>query len=240
MLSKVKSAVPFTRLSGIGALGFAALAVLANVVAVSAGQPLAGAGIDEVRAFFGTRGAVVGISSALVPLAWVSITVFGAGAVAVLRRSESGRAEAWSLVGLAGVVLQTTAFAGVVAIRLALTTVAGNSVDATAGLWALHDALFTLNGTFLAIALVGLSMAGRRSGLIRRWHATLGLVAAALLFASATISRAVMVGGGPFGLLGLVGWLGWAVWMVAYGLTLIRLTPSWVPTRRERAGGPLG
>lgn len=89
-------------------------------------------------------------------------------------------------------------------------------------LWALHDALFTLNRTFLALALVGLSVAGVRSGLITCWHAGLGLVAAALQFASASLAPWVMDQGGALSLIGLVGWLIWVVWIVLYGVVLIR------------------
>jgi hypothetical protein len=85
-----------------------------------------------------------------------------------------------------------------------------------------HDALFTLNGTFLALALVGLSLSGVRSRLIRPWHAALGLVSAALQFASAAATPLVIAGTGLLGLLGLAGWLLWVVWIVAYGIALIR------------------
>ncbi|SFO92438.1 hypothetical protein SAMN05421810_101409 [Amycolatopsis arida] len=209
----------FGQLGGLAAVGFALVIVLANVVAVPAGLPPTGADLGQVITFFGTRGDVVAVSSALTPLAWVLATLFGAAAVAAARRSERDRGEAWSLVGFAGVALQNAAFAGVVAIRLAL---AAAPADAATGLWALHEALFTLNGTFLALALVGLSVSGRRAGLLHPWHGIVGLVAAALLFGSATLAPVVMDHGGPFGLLGLVGWLLWVVWLVAYGAALIR------------------
>ncbi|SMD18856.1 hypothetical protein [Kibdelosporangium aridum] len=63
-------------------------------------------------------------------------------------------------------------------------------------------------------ALVGLSMGGLWSGLIRRWRAVLGFSSAVLLFGSATLS---------VGLIGLFGWLLWVVWIGTYGVTLIRL-----------------
>ncbi|RSM91919.1 hypothetical protein DMH04_02125 [Kibdelosporangium aridum] len=131
--------------------------------------------------------------------------MFGAGAVVALWSSELG----WALVGLGGLLLQNGAFAGIIALRLALA-----SAPPTEGLWALHESLFSLNGTFLAIALLGLSVGGLRSGLIRRWHAALGFVSAVLLFGSATLS---------VGLIGLLGWLLWVVWIGTYGVTLIRL-----------------
>lgn len=149
-------------------------------------------------------------------------TLFGAAAVTALRRTEQDLGEGWSLVGFAGLALQNTTFAGVIALRLGFAT------DPTSAgvLWALHDALFTLNGTFLALALVGLSVGGRRAGLVARWHAALGLLAAALLFASATLAPLVVEGAGPLGLLGLLGWLLWVAWVVAYSVALLRTAPA--------------
>ncbi|MBO8184041.1 DUF4386 family protein [Streptomyces sp. DW4-2] len=161
--------------------------------------------------------------------------MFGAGAVCALRQSERGRNEAWSLLGFAGLILQNAAFAGVIAIRLALSSTAADSTDATAGLWALHDALFTLNGTFLALALLGLSVAGRRAGLIRPWQQTWGLVSATLLFSSATLTPLVIERPDPWGLLGLTGWLMWVVWLVAYGIALLRLSQN---PRTHETGRP--
>lgn len=221
--------VNFTQVSGLGAIGFAAVIVLANLIAAPAGLPTAGADIGEVATFFSTQDGIVGLSSALTPLAWVLATLFGAGAVAVLR-------DGWSLVGFAGLLMLCGTFAGVVALRLALAATNGDS-----GLWALHDALFTLNGTFLTLALVGLSIGGRRAGLIPRWHATIGLLSAALLFTSATLTPVIIDHGAPLSLLGLVGWLIWVVWLVTYGITLLRTRAVELDQQgHRRVGGGVG
>jgi hypothetical protein len=216
----------FTRVSGLAALGFAFLIVAGNVVLVPAGLPRTGAGIEEVDGFFRAHGDLVGIGSALTPAAWVLATLFGAGAVRVLWQSERDRGEAWALVGFAGLILQNAVFAAVIAIRLALASTAADGVGAAASLWALHDTLFTLNGTFLALALVGLSLAGLRAGLIRPWLGRWGLVSAALLFSSAVLTPLVVDHVGPLGLLGLVGWLMWVVWVLVYGVVLMRRAPA--------------
>ncbi|WP_326770948.1 2-oxoglutarate/malate transporter (plasmid) [Streptomyces sp. NBC_01591] len=215
----------FPRIGGIAALGFAAMITLSNVIMVPAGLPLTGTETGEVTEFFAAEGVAVGIGSALTPAAWILATLFGAGALVALRRSERDRGEAWSLLGLAGLVLQNVTFAGVVATRLALTSTAPRDPSATAALWALHDAVFTLNGTFLALALLGLSIGGLHTGLTRPWHAGLGLLAAVLQFSSATLAHWVIDNGGALGLLGLAGWLLWVVWIVVYGITLIRQPP---------------
>ncbi|MFI9753448.1 2-oxoglutarate/malate transporter [Streptomyces collinus] len=216
----------FTRVSGLAALGFALLIVAGNVVLVPAGLPRTGAGIEDVDRFFRAHHDLVGIGSALTPAAWVLATVFGAGAVRVLWQAEGERGSAWVLVGFAGLLSQNAAFAGVIALRLALASTAADGVGADTGLWALHDALFTLNGTFLALALVGLSLGGLRTGLVHPWHSAWGLVSAALLFGSAVLTPWVVDRLGPLGLLGLAGWLMWVVWLVGYGIVLLRAEPG--------------
>lgn len=170
-------------------------------------------------AFFATAGDAVGIASTLGPVAWLLAVLFGAGAVAALRTYPGN--EPWALAGFAGLVLQNATFAGVVAIRSALASTAG---EGAAVLWAVHDALFTLNGTLLATAMLGLSVAGLRAGIIRPWHGALGLFAAALQFTSALLTPLIIGEGGPLGLLGLAGWLMWVVWIATYGIVLVRLS----------------
>lgn len=225
MNRKVKVAtLPFSRVAGGAAIGFALLIVAGNVITAPAGLPHTAADIGQVTTFFAEEGTALAFASSLIPAAWIMAVVFGAGVVAVTRDSERALGEAWSLVGLCGLVLQNAAFAVVVALRLALSVTDGQS--APAALWALHDAGFTLNGTFLALALLGMSIGGIRAGLIRGWHAGLGLVAAALLFGSATLAPLVIEHGGALGQVGLAGWLLWVVWIIIYGAALIRWTPA--------------
>ena len=197
------------KLGGKSVIAFAALIAGANVIAVSGGLPLPGADMADVGAFFGSS-PTAALSSALVPLAWLAVTVFGASAVAALWHAE----RVWALVGFAGVLLQNATFAAIIATRLALTSVVDDA------LWALHNGFFALNGTFLAVAMIGFSVGGVRAGLIRPWHACLGYTAAALQFASATLAFAVV--GGQLGFVGLAGWVLWVVWLVAYGVALLR------------------
>ncbi|PRX96704.1 hypothetical protein [Allonocardiopsis opalescens] len=230
MTRKTKSAEPaaasFSRTSGLAAIGFATMIVLGNVILVPAGLPHGGARPEDVVAFFSTQSGVLGLASALTPAAWALATVFGAGAVAAARRSEPGRGDAWSLVGFAGLVLQNATFTGLIAVRFALAAAAPHDAATTAVFWTLHQALLSLNGTFLALALVGLTVSGRRAGLLRRWHAAIGMVAAALQFTSATLTPLIVTGYGLLGLIGLTGWLIWVVWLVAYGVRLIRARPE--------------
>ncbi len=208
------------KVGGLAGIGFAVAIVLSNAVLAPAGLPRTGADPGQVEAFFAVAGDLVGLASMLAPVAWLLVLLFGAAAVAAVRASGAAAAEAWALAGFAGLVLQNATFTGVVAIRVALASTAG---DGAAVLWPLHDALFTLNGTFLATAMLGLSVAGLRAGLVRPWHAALGLCAAALQFTSAVLTPLIIGDSGPLALPGLAGWLLWVVWITGYGVALIRL-----------------
>jgi hypothetical protein len=213
--------VPSTsnRTAGVAAIAFAVSIVTTNVVLVPAGLPRTGSALAEVTAFFASGRGAVGTATALGPIAWLAAVLFGAGVVTAVRRRGPEDAATWALAGFGGVLLQNATFTIVVALRLALASTGGNGADV---LWPLHDALFTLNGTFLALALTGLTIAGRSAGLLRPWHAAIGMAAAASLLTSAVLAQRVVAHGGPLGLLGLVGWLLWVVWLVAYGIVLIR------------------
>ncbi|MFF3224575.1 hypothetical protein ACFYV7_17410 [Nocardia suismassiliense] len=217
---------PFSRIGGLAGLGFALIIVGANLILEPAGMPPVGADISDVNTFFTTKAGLAQFSSALTPAAWVCAIVFGAAAVATIWPRERAVGSAWSLVGFAGLLLQNATFLCVVAIRLALSATTDHTPTATAGLWAFHNALFVLNGTFLATALLGLSLGGLRTGVIPRWHAILGSTAAAGLFTSATLAPLSIDHPSPLALLSLVSWLFWLVWIVVYGITLLRLHPT--------------
>ncbi|MGC4814812.1 hypothetical protein ACLQ29_30140 [Micromonospora sp. DT228] len=69
-------------------------------------------------------------------------------------------------------------------------------------------------------------MSGIHTGAIARWHAGTGLLAATLLFVTATTSPYGVGSVNPLALLGLAGWLLGLVWIVAYGVLLIRTPVS--------------
>lgn len=206
------------RTAGAAGIGFALLIVAANLVLVPAGMPSPGSSTDEAIEFFRSTDQPTLAVSALLPAVWALATLFAAGALAAVL-SAGGR-TAWVYAGFAGVLLQNATFTVVVAIRLAMTTVGDPASIGT--LWALHEAVFGFNGTFLALAMFGLGTAGFTAGLLARWLLVLGIVAACLQFASATLTPLIVTGHGNLALLGLAGWLLWAVWLTGYGITLIR------------------
>lgn len=224
----------FLRLAGIAGIGFVVILITANLLLTAAGfpTPSEAPSIDEITTVFAAGSGPLRLASALLPAAWLLATVFAVGVCGYLGRDERGRLDPWSLVGLAGVLMQSVVFTSVEATRLALTAAAQHGPDGVAGLWGLHTALFGFNQVFLATALVGFSMSGIRTGVIARWHAGTGLLAATLLFGTATTGPYGVDGVNPLALLGLVGWLLWLVWIVAYSIVLIRRVPTPSPSDR--------
>ncbi|TDC43286.1 hypothetical protein [Micromonospora sp. KC213] len=217
----------FGKLAGVAGIGFVVILIAANLLLTAAGfpTPSQAASVDEITTVFAAGSASLRLASALLPTAWLLATIFAVGVCVGLRRDETSRTDPWSLVGVAGVLMQSVTFTSVEATRLALMSAAQHDAVAVAGLWGLHTALFGFNQVFLATALVGFSMSGIRAGAVARWHAGVGLLAAALLFVTATTGPYGVGGVNPLALLGLVGWLLWLVWIVAYSIVLIRHAP---------------
>ena len=218
MSRKPLDAAVAQRTAGAAGIGFALLIVAANLVLVPAGMPSPGSSTEEAIEFFLSAGPPTIAVSALLPAVWALATLFAAGALAAVL--ATGGRTTWAYAGFAGVLLQNAAFTMVVAIRLAMSTVGDPASVGT--LWALHEAVFGFNGTFLALAMFGLGTAGFTAGLLTRWQLVLGTVAACLQFAGATLTPLIVTGHDHFALFGLAGWLLWAVWLISYGITLIR------------------
>ena len=227
------------RLGGLAGLGFVALVGSVNIILGSAGMPQAGASPTEVHEFFATHGGAVTAASSIATLVWVCLAVFAAGAVARLRREAPERVESWPLLGLAGVFMQNTIFAGVVGTQIVLAS-GELSDDSFWAIWQLHNVLFTLNGSSLALILLAFSVAGLRAGLIRRWHGTLGFVAAAVL-ATSSFTTPWHTDVEALGLIGLAGFLMWLVWIATYSVTLLRgerAPAASSPNQRVPVGAP--
>jgi len=208
----------FQRVAGWAGLGFATSVIIANLVTAVTGQPPGvGAGPDEVTAFFAEHGDAARVSSGIAPIAWMFLSVFAAGMFARLWKLEQPRGEAWSLVGLVGAGLLIAFFGTVISSQIALVDGAG------ADLWSLHNATFGVNAVGISIAVTGFSMAGLRTGVLRPWHAYVGLASGLLSLAgaatapwSATDAATALSG------LGFAGFGLWILWVVTSALRLLR------------------
>lgn len=209
----------FSRIAGLAGLSFVVLVGSANIVLGAAGQHFAGAALDEVNEFHTQQQSFVALASSIAVLAWMALALFGVGAFTVLWARERALGDSWSLVGLMGIAMQNAIFPGVVASQLASGR--AGSGEALAAMWDFHQALFALNGASLAIALIGFSLAGRRTGVLRAWHWALGLAAAILMSASALLAP-LNVGGDSTPPAGLPGFILWLIFIAAFAVALLR------------------
>lgn len=218
-------AVSITALAGAAGLGFVLLAVVINVVYVRVGLPMPGARLSLAAATDALAGAgtKIKLPSVFAPAGWLCTTLFAAGLLGALWRSGALESNSWALVGFAGVLMQNAAFMVVEALRFGAAAAARQRRDSVAGWWAAGNVLFGFNQVFLAVAVLGFTAAGACLGFIPAWHAWLGWISAALLFASATAAPYNADGTNRIAVIGLIGWLGWAAWIVAYAITLLRL-----------------
>lgn len=192
---------------------FVAIVAGVNVAYGITGRPFAHDPIEQLPPYMTEYGTVLAVGASMATIAWVGLALFAAGLVVSSWVARRGHIEGWALVGLVGVVMQNAIFAAVVSTDVALLARvrAAAEADALLDLWALHNALMSVNGISLVIVLVGFSLAILRTGLAPHWLAGAGLVAAALILtgplqvaAGAQGTNAV----GPF-LVGFVIWLAW-------------------------------
>ncbi|MGP4103768.1 hypothetical protein [Nonomuraea sp. KM90] len=212
----------FIALAGLGGIGFVLVGIVVNVLYLRSGLPLptSGKGLDAATDSFDGIADALKKPSVLVPVTWLCLTLFAAGLLSVLWRGNADQ-TAWALVGFAGVLLQNATFACVEALRFGMATAARHGRGSMAGLWGMSNVLFGLNQTFLAMALLGFTVAGVSGGLVPLWQAYLGYLSAALLVVSSLAAPYNVEGGNRLGLAGLIGWLGWISWIVAYSVTLL-------------------
>ena len=126
-------------------------------------------------------------------------------------------------MGLGGLIMQCCMFGVLIAVRAALDVNA--SIKSTdQGLAALHDGVFTINGAFIAINMLGFTIAGRKAGLLSPVQSVIGYAGALFLFLSAMLSSVILREQWLAELTLGAGWLFWIIWVIAYGLALIRFS----------------
>jgi hypothetical protein len=79
----------------------------------------------------------------------------------------------------------------------------------------------TFTGLALTLTLLGLSRAGRLSGLIPAWQETMGYLAALGSFVG-VIAATASLEGGAIGIIGLPDFLTWLVWLTQTSVRLLR------------------
>jgi hypothetical protein len=212
-----------TRVGGAGALVFAAIVVVQNVMRAS-GPPF-GSSPRAVTDYFADHRAAALVPLGLFPLGMIAILSFAAG---MRSRARDAAARWWADLGMLAVVCVAALFA---IVNLVEITIAADGSDLAAAprvvsaLWTLHGAAFGLNLAAIAVALLGLSRTALAEGLIPSWLAVLSLPGAALLFCAAAGNVAIAEGS-HWLYIAFPGFAVWAIFLLAAGAALLRSRPD--------------
>jgi hypothetical protein len=213
---------PPTKLAGAGALAFAAVVVLQNVIRGSS-APSNGASAREVLTHAADNRGLTFVLVATFVVSGISLATFLGG---VMRRLTASSRPAWAYTGYVGAAGILALFAVLLASEQAISVVAhGTDPDlgAVSALWALHNSVFTVLLLFIGIALLGLGRAGVAAGITPRAFEWLAPVGTGLLAIACAAGPGIAAGelGGLFGF-GLVGFVIWLAFLITTGLRLVR------------------
>lgn len=210
------------RLAGLGAVGFAAVVLLQNVVRGGT-APANDASAADVLAHYADDRATTYLLVATFVLSGVGLALFLGG---TLPRLLDGERPGWALTGAVGAVGIMAMFAVVVAAEQALSIVATRDrpdLGAISALWAFHNSAFTVLYLSLAVALLGLSRAGVAAGLTPRAFERVAPVGAGLLLAGAITGPSIAAGDAmAVFALSFIGFAVWLGFLVSTGLRLVR------------------
>jgi hypothetical protein len=210
------------RLAGIGGLVFLVLLVVQNLLKATTG-PANSATAAQIVHFARSEAWTVNLLVVTYVLGFPCLFLFASGLS--LRCSELAPAsEIWSRLGRYSVCVIAVLF-GLVNIVQVVIVAARKELAADPALaltlWALHNAIFTINLLAIGGALLGLGRAAALAGLIPRWLGKLTIVGAALLAFSAAPAVAE-VHGSKILALGLVGFICWLMLLGIAGVRLMR------------------
>jgi hypothetical protein len=212
--------------AGLGGLIFLSLVVLQNVLTATSNPPN-DASAQQILVFAHDGAWKIQLLFITYVIGFPALFTFvgGLSGLAVKRDPRAalpGRIGQYSIV-VAAVLIGL--------INVAQVTLVAASGDLAADLalvrtlWAVHNAIFTLNFVAVAGALFGLGRAAAISGIVPVWMGNVSLAGALALVASA-LPIVAEVHGSPLLGLGLAGFLCWLVFLAVAGLSLLRVPRS--------------
>lgn len=214
------ASVTAERLAGAAGLLFAATVVFQNVIRGSG--PLNDAASADVVAYYASHHASMGLLLTSFGLGFGALMAFLAG-LSARAGAEGPKAAAWARLGLIGGVLIGCTFTLVNVLEVGIDAASGGGASPAllAMLLRLYWVAFGINLLPIGVALLGLSQAAARAGLIPRWLGWAGLLGGCLLLAGGMGSFAISQGS-RWLLVGLIGFIVWLVFVVVSSAGLLR------------------
>lgn len=191
---------------------------------VSGEYPNSASSAKQIGTFYAANsGSVVAQSIGSTAL-FILITVFAAGLWATLRDGERERGEAWAVLGLLGATATAASYTVAGAMTLTLARRANEALSgqdaAVLALFDVQNYVYGLGAAFLAMYLIGFSIAGQRSRTMPRWLSGLGYISGGLALVGVVQVAA------PRSILDLAFYLatlGFLVWTLIGGVRLLRV-----------------
>lgn len=211
------------RIAGFAGLTFALLVGAVNLAVGALSPPRFDANAGEIASFFIDHNDALTIAVSVVPFGAVALFLFLAGSYPRFS-SASREAGLWTRVGAIGLVLVEVMFLTRTLVEIVLVANAEALAEEPVlieTLWRLQSAAMVFTGLGLAVTLLGLSRAGRLSGLIPGWQEKLGF-GAALGFFVAAVAAVPSLEGSPIGLLAFLAFVAWLVWLALTSVRLLR------------------
>ena len=210
------------RIAALSGLTFVALAVGQNIIRVATAAPNDARSVSIIAHFVDHREAELVLAATVVGGAFALALFVGHLWTRLARGAERG----WAQAGIIGVMGIFAIFPLLVACEVALLVITGRpsaGPDAVETLWALHNAVFTVNLAALAVATLGLSAAALRGNLLPRAFRIIGPLAAGLLTLGALFGSQIAAGNAKpiFALSGL-GYIGWLSVVAVISVQLLR------------------
>ncbi|TDD11691.1 hypothetical protein E1292_04010 [Nonomuraea deserti] len=211
-----------TTLAAMSGVGFVLMLIILNCAYIRVGlpAPTSGQSMETIAGSLAAIGGRLQRLSVVVPFAWVFTTVFATGLLSTLWRGNM-ETDAWALVGFAGVLMQNVVFTAAEALRFGMTSAAAHDRGSVVGLWRLTDVLICFNQVFLAMAILGFTVAGTSLGFIPAWHTWLGYLTAGLMIVFSSLTPYTVGGASRFALAGLIAAFGWGAWIVSCSIALL-------------------
>lgn len=210
------------RLASAAALTFVILLIIQNLLK-AATSPANDADPAHLMQFLDHRAWTVHLLAVTYVLGYPALLLFATG-LARQATALAPEGELWARLGQSSVIVIAVLFGILNVLQVTMVATRGvlaHQPDTLLVLWALHNAVFTINLIALAGALLGLSRAAVLAHLIPRWLARTSLAGAALL-ALASAPAVAQVQGSKLLTAGLAGFLVWLVFLLTAAIRLLR------------------
>jgi hypothetical protein len=213
----------FRAAAGVAGIVTAVIGLALVFFPVSGEFPNSASSAKQIGTFYAANSGSVVAQSIGSAVLFILITVFAAGLWATLRDGERELGEAWAVIGLLGATATAASYTVAGAMTLTLARRANEALAGQdAALVALFDVqnyIYGLGAAFLAMYLVGFSIAGQRSRAMPRWLSGLGYLSGGLALVGVVQVAA------PRSILDLAFYLatlGFLAWTLVGGIRLVR------------------